>query len=157
MSREHHYRLALTWTGSGVAATTSYAAYSREFLVEVEGKSPLRGSADPLFRGDPTLHNPEEMLIAALSGCHMLSFLALAARSGLAVVAYADSSEGTMVFEGGGGRFTRVTLHPRVTLAPGGDPSLVHALHEQAHAACFIANSVNFPVEVDGLVDESSS
>jgi organic hydroperoxide reductase OsmC/OhrA len=101
-----------------------------------------------LFRGDPTLHNPEEMLVAALSSCHMLSFLALAARAGLVVQGYIDLAGGLMIFEGGTGRFTAVTLHPNVTVPTGTDPSLVDSLHEQAHASCFIANSVNFPIEI---------
>lgn len=148
MSRRHHYALFVAWSGAESGPTLTYEGYSREFLVAINGKPPLRGSADPMFRGDPTLHNPEEMLLAALSSCHMLSFLALAARAGLAVQGYIDGAAGLMIFEGGSGRFTAVTLHPNVTVPPGTDPALVDSLHEQAHASCFIANSVNFPVEV---------
>jgi organic hydroperoxide reductase OsmC/OhrA len=146
LSREHHYHLALFWTGAQHLATTSYLTYSREYLVEVEGKPPLRGSADPLFLGDPNLLNPEDLLVAALSSCHMLSFLAEAVRAGVVVSAYEDSAEGTMVFEDGGGQFTSVVLHPRVTVSVGCNPALVERLHAQAHANCFIARSVNFPV-----------
>ncbi len=153
MGREHHYKLGLTWSGAASGPTTSYQNYSREFLVEIDGKAHLRGSADPLFRGDPSLHNPEDLLIAALAGCHLLSFLALAARAGLAVQGYSDLAEGSMLFEGGSGRFTRVVLHPRVIVPTGTDPSLVQSLHEQAHAACFIANSVNFPVEHEATLE----
>ncbi|MGE5766412.1 MAG: OsmC family protein, partial [Bacteroidota bacterium] len=98
------------------------------------------------FRGDPNLHNPEDMLVLALSSCHMLSYLALAALEGLEVVAYEDSAQGTMQQEGRGGRFTDVLLRPRVTVAPGSDLSRAEALHDEAHRTCFIANSVNFPV-----------
>jgi organic hydroperoxide reductase OsmC/OhrA len=153
MSREHHYKLGLTWSGAESGPTSSYQEYSREYLVEIDGKPPLRGSADPMFRGDPSLHNPEEWLIAALSSCHMLSFLALAARAGLAVQGYADLTEGTMLFEGGSGRFTGVVLHPHVIVPTGTDPGLVESLHKQAHASCFIANSVNFPVEHAGSLE----
>jgi organic hydroperoxide reductase OsmC/OhrA len=146
MSREHHYRVGLTWTGADRGPTSSYQTYSREYVVEVEGKPDLRGSADPLFRGDPSLHNPEDLLVAALSSCHMLSFLAEAARVGLLVLSYLDSAEGTMIFEGGGGQFARVTLHPRVTVPAGSDLGLIDGLHARAHANCFIARSVNFPV-----------
>jgi organic hydroperoxide reductase OsmC/OhrA len=146
MSREHHYRLDLTWTGADRGPTSSYQDYSREYRVVIEGKPPLRGSADPLFRGDASLHNPEDMLVAALASCHMLSFLALAARAGVSVLAYDDGAKGTMTFEGGHGQFSGVALHPRVVVAAGTDPDLVHRLHEQAHEACFIARSVNFPV-----------
>jgi organic hydroperoxide reductase OsmC/OhrA len=155
MAREHRYQLALTWTGAERGPTSSYQSYSREYLVEFEGKPPLRGSSDPLFRGDASLHNPEDWLVAALSGCHMLSFLAEAARAGLRVEAYTDAAEGTMVFEGGGGRFTRVLLRPRVTVPTGSDPELVHRLHDNAHASCFIARSVNFPVEHEVTIDFS--
>ena len=147
MAREHRYRLDLSWTGAGRGSTTSYQAYSREYLIRIEGKPPLMGSADPLFRGDPALPNPEELLIAALSSCHMLSFLAEASRAGLPVLGYDDSTEGLMVFDGGGGQFRSVTLHPRVILPAGSDPELVGKLHERAHQNCFIARSVNFPVD----------
>ena len=152
MGKEHHYRLGLTWTGAEQGPTTSYQLYSREYVVEVAGKPPLRGSADPLFRGNPALLNPEDMLLAALSSCHMLSFLAEAVRAGIAVSAYDDAAEGTMVFEGGGGQFSSVMLHPRVTVPLGTDPALVGRLHEQAHANCFIARSVNFPVGHEATV-----
>ena len=146
MARTHDYRARLTWTGAERGPTSSYEAYSREYVVDVEGKPPLRGSADPMFRGDAALHNPEDLLVAALSTCHLLSYLAHAARAGVHVVAYEDDASGTMEFSGGGGRFTEVTLRPRVTVAPGTDESLAHRLHDRAHADCFIASSMNFPV-----------
>src|ERR1700733_14367140 len=108
MSREHHYQIGLTWTGSAQGPTSSYQAYSREYVVEIEGKPPLRGSSDPLFRGDASLHNPEDLVVAALPPGHMPSFLAEAARAGLEVAAYSDSAVGTMLFEGGSGRFVSV-------------------------------------------------
>ena len=144
--RTHDYAARLVWTGAARGATTSYEAYAREHVVEIAGKPPLRGSADPMFRGDAALHNPEDLLLAALSACHLLSYLALAARAGLAVVAYEDDARGTMAFAGGGGRFTEVVLRPRVTIAAGGDEALAERLHDKAHHDCFIAASVNFPV-----------
>lgn len=144
--KEHHYQVAVTWTGAAAGGTTDYKSYSREYRADFSGKPPITGSSDPAFRGDPNLHNPEEMLVLALSSCHMLSYLALAALEGLEVVAYEDSARGTMQQEGRGGRFTDVVLRPRVTVAPGSDLSRAEALHEEAHQTCFIANSVNFPV-----------
>ena len=146
MARTHDYHARLTWTGAARGGTTSYEAYSREHVVEIAGKPPLRGSADALFRGDPALHNPEDLLLAALSSCHLLSYLALAARAGLHVVAYEDDARGTMELAGGGGRFTEVVLRPRVTVAAGADEALALRLHDTAHAQCFIASSVSFPV-----------
>lgn len=146
MSRTHDYRLHLAWTGAAQGPTTSYTSYAREYRIDVDGKPALRGSSDPMFRGDATLHNPEDLLLAALSSCHLLSYLALAARRGVQVVDYEDAATGTMAFEGGGGHFTEVVLRPRVTIAAGSDPALAAELHHEAHATCFIASSVNFPV-----------
>ncbi len=145
-AKEHHYRAELTWTGAAQGSTRDYRSYSREYRAELEGKPAITASADPSFRGDAKLLNPEEMLLVALSGCHMLSYLALAALEGLEVVAYADSASGTMIQEGPSGHFKEVTLHPRVTIAKGADPARAEALHAAAHETCFIANSVNFPV-----------
>jgi organic hydroperoxide reductase OsmC/OhrA len=152
MSLEHDYRAHLVWTGATQGPTTSYDSYSREYRVEIAGKPPLTGSADKTFRGDPSLHNPEDLLVVALSSCHMLSYLALCARARLPVVSYEDAASGTMVTQGGGGRFTEVVLRPRVVVAPGSDLHKAHQLHEQAHASCFIANSVNFPVRHEAEV-----
>lgn len=146
MAREHRYSAHLSWTGAAQGPTRDYASYARDYVVRIAGKPELAGSSDPLFRGDPTRHNPEDWLMAALSACHMLTYLALCARKGIQVVGYEDEAAGIMVLEGGGGHFTEVVLHPKVTLAPGSDPRAAEALHEEAHRHCFIAASVNFPV-----------
>ena len=113
---------------------------------------PLRGSADRVFRGDDTLHNPEDLLVIALATCHMLSYLALCARAGIPVVGYVDDARGTMKLEAGKIRFTEVLLRPQVTLASG-DPERALKLHERAHEECFIASSVNFPVRHEASVE----
>jgi organic hydroperoxide reductase OsmC/OhrA len=147
MDHTHRYTLRLDWTGAAQGPTLKYEAYSREYHVEIEGKPDLTGSADPAFRGDPALINPEDMLLAALSSCHMLSYLALCARMRIAVTAYTDQASGTMS-ETAPHRmgFTEVMLRPRVMVAAGTDLAKANALHEKAHELCFIANSVNFPV-----------
>jgi len=145
-SPEHHFECRLSWTGARRGPTTSYQAYSRDLLVEVEGKPPLPGSAAPSFRGDGKVHNPEELLVAALSECHCLSYLALAALGGIAVVGYEDRATGTLAKIDGKFRFREVTLRPRVWLAAGANADAARALHEKAHRECFIASSVNFPV-----------
>jgi organic hydroperoxide reductase OsmC/OhrA len=152
MARDHHYAVQLVWTGARAGPTGDYAAYSREYEITVAGKPPVRGSSDPHFRGDPALFNPEDWLVAALSACHMLTYLAICARRRIPVVAYRDAASGTMALEGGGGRFTEVTLRPEVTVAPGCDLAAAEAAHEQAHRDCFIANSVNFPVRHEAHV-----
>jgi organic hydroperoxide reductase OsmC/OhrA len=145
-SREHHFACHLTWTGASRGPTTSYDAYSRDLLVEIEGKPPLRGTSAPAFRGDPNVHNPEDLLVAALSECHCLSYLALATRAGIVVAGYEDRATGTMTRIDGKIRFREVTLRPRVWVASGTDLDAARALHEKAHSECFIASSVNFAV-----------
>ena len=143
---QHRFQCRLVWTGATQGPTASYEGYSREYRIDIQGKPSLRGSSSPVFLGDASLHNPEDLLVAALSACHCLSYLALCARAGVHVVSYEDETEGAMDKVDGVVRFTEVTLHPKVMIAPGSDPEKARALHERAHAICFIANSVNFPV-----------
>jgi organic hydroperoxide reductase OsmC/OhrA len=149
--REHTYRARLRWTGGAHGATEAYAAYSREHRLDFEGKPSLAGSADATFRGDSSLHNPEDLLVAALCACHMLTYLALCARAGIAVTSYEDDATGTMVETNGVGKFSRVMLRPRVLISRG-DSARATALHDDAHRDCFIAASVNFPVEHEPVV-----
>jgi organic hydroperoxide reductase OsmC/OhrA len=145
MPHEHHYALRLTWTGAQGGPTTDYQSYSRSYRVDIEGKPPLEGSADPTFRGDPARHNPEDLLVAALAACHMLSYLHLCASAGIEVVAYEDQARGKVAIKDRRMRFVEVMLAPKVTIGAG-DLERARALHAQAHEDCFIANSVNFPV-----------
>ena len=148
--REHAYHLTVTWTGDSGSGTSSYRAYERAHVISAPGKPDILGSADPAFRGDASCWNPEELLVAGLSACHKLWYLHLCASAGVIVTAYVDNAEGLMVEdEGRGGHFTKVTLRPRVTLAAGSDPAQAEALHHAAHAQCFLANSVNFPVAIE--------
>jgi organic hydroperoxide reductase OsmC/OhrA len=143
---EHTYTTSLRWIGNLGNGTATYAGYDREHRIAFAGKPALLGSADPAFRGARDRYNPEELLVAALSACHMLSYLALCARAGIRVETYEDAARGRMIQSGGGGRFAEVVLAPRVGIAPESDLALARALHEQAHAGCFIASSCNFPV-----------
>jgi organic hydroperoxide reductase OsmC/OhrA len=151
--KEHTYRCSVVWTGDKGSGTSAYAAYARDHVISFPGKPDLSGSADPAFRGDPTRYNPEELLVAALSSCHMLWYLHLAAVSKIVVIDYRDDPVGTMVEDAAkGGYFARVTLRPRVTIAPGADAGKARELHGPAHAKCFIANSVNFPVDCEPAI-----
>jgi len=152
MAHIHHFNAKLTWTGAAKGATSSYESYSRDHIIEVPGKPPLPGSADKVFRGDSSRHNPEDLLVMSLSACHMLTYLAEAARAGVHVVAYSDEASGTMQLHQDKMRFTEVSLRPQVVIARGSDPAQARRLHEQAHEDCFIANSVNFPVSCDARV-----
>lgn len=146
---QHRYRVELDWTGNRGSGTQTYQGYGRDHTLRVAGKPVLAGSSDPAFRGDASRHNPEDLLLAALSACHMLSYLHLAAVHGVVVTAYADAAEGMLETHAHGGRFVEVVLRPRVTLACGADAVKAEALHADAHHACFIASSVNFPVHCE--------
>jgi organic hydroperoxide reductase OsmC/OhrA len=154
---EHRYALTTTWTGNLGTGTSGYRDYSRDVLVSAAGKPDLLASSDKPFRGDPTRWNPEDMLIAALSECHLLAYLHVCVTRDVVLTAYRDEATGVMREDGrGGGAFTEVVLHPRVTVA---DASMVEAAreaHHQAHEWCFIANSVNFPVRYEVTVDVAS-
>jgi len=141
-SGEHRYKVHVAWSGE----TRGYESYSRAHRIAINGKPTIAASADPAFLGNSGLPNPEDMLLAALSSCHMLWYLHLCAVRGVVVTAYEDRSEATMVEAPRAGRFTDVVLRPIVTITAESDETLAHDLHERAHAECFIANSVNFPV-----------
>lgn len=145
MQREHKYSVNVVWTGNTGQGTANYRSYVRDHEINVPGKPPIQGSSDPKFRGDPGRYNPEELLVSALSACHLLWYLHLCADAGIVVVSYEDRAEGTLEESSeGAGRFVRVTLRPHVRVTNSIDQA--EALHQRAHKLCFIANSVNFPV-----------
>ncbi len=153
--REHRYRLQLQWTGDRGSGTSGYRDYARDYEIRAEGKPTLTGSSDPAFRGDATRYNPEELLVAALSSCHMLSFLHLCADAGVIVIGYQDQPTGLMVQdEAGSGRFREVVLHPLVTLANDADAARLGQLHERAHELCFIAKLSQLPAYAAASLDE---
>lgn len=150
---EHRYALTATWTGNTGTGTSGYRTYTRDVSIEVPGKPELLASSDKAFRGDPARWNPEDMLLASLSECHLLSYLHACVVAGVVVVSYRDNATGLMRENGaGGGAFVEVVLRPEVVVA---EASMIEAA-EQAHATangwCFIANSVNFPVHHDATV-----
>lgn len=153
LHNRHEYASRLVWDDPHGDGTTDYASYSRRYRVQVAGKPELAGSADPMFRGEATRHNPEDLFLAALSSCHMLSYLALCARRGVRVLAYQDDAVGTMVLTAdGGGHFETVTLRPRVTIEGTADTALALQLHHNAHALCFIANSCRVPIRHEAII-----
>jgi len=146
MELDHHFAVSTLWQGNRGDGTSDYRSYGRENLISAEGKHDIDGSSAKPFRGDPQRWNPEELLIAALSECHMLSYLHVAVMNGIVVTDYADDAVGTMrQTADGGGHFTEVTLRPRVTISSG-NPEVAQAIHADANRLCFIASSVNFPV-----------
>lgn len=148
MPKTHNYAVSVTWTGNTGTGTSGYRNYERQHEISAGAQKPqIPGSADPAFRGDPARWNPEELLVAALSACHKLWYLHLCAEARIVVTEYVDHAEGVMTeTPDGSGSFQRVILRPRVRLATGSDAVKARDLHGAAHARCFIANSVNFPV-----------
>ena len=147
MNGQHQYRLTVQWTGNTGSGTSNYRSYERSHTIRIDNKTDISGSSDPVFRGDETRHNPEELLLAALSSCHMLAYLHVCAVAGVVVTAYEDTATGTMVeTPDGGGHFTEVILHPVVTVSEHPMTDKANELHKKANALCFIAASVNFPV-----------
>jgi organic hydroperoxide reductase OsmC/OhrA len=157
MAREHHYAVTVEWTGNQGTGTSDYKAYSRAHEIRVAGKPPIPASSDPAFRGDPARYNPEDLLVASLSNCHMLWYLHLCSTAGIVVTGYIDEAQGTMIENpDGSGRFTSVVLKPVVTVKPGADLAKARQLHATAHKMCFIANSMNFPVTHEPTIREQS-
>ena len=148
MVKEHLYTATVTWTGNQGDGTSDYKAFTRDYDIICAGKPIVKGSADPGYLGDDTRHNPEDMLLAALSACHMLWYLHLCTVSKVVVTAYEDAAEGKMLTNpDGSGEFTSVTLKPRITITSDSDAAIADSLHGKANAMCFIARSVNFPIK----------
>jgi organic hydroperoxide reductase OsmC/OhrA len=155
--RTHRYDLTMTWTGNRGTGTSGYRDYGRDHEIGADGRPAIEGSSDPVFHGDKTRWNPELELVAALSQCHMLSYLHVCTIAGVVVTAYDDTPYGVMAeTEDGGGHFTEVVLRPSVTVASADMTERAAELHEEASEKCFIASSVNFPVRHEPTVTVSS-
>jgi len=170
MIRTHSYDVTVAWTGNQGSGTSGYRDYGRDHEVTVSGAAdengagdaerpkPIAGSSDSTFRGDAARWNPEQLLLAALAQCHMLSYLHVCATAGIVVTAYTDEAHGTMTdTTDGGGHFTDAVLRPQVTVATPDMIEKAAVLHEEAHERCFIANSVNFPVRHESVVLAASA
>ena len=157
-SSRHRYPVEIRWSGRGGDEPWAYRTYSRSYVTCVPGKPDLAGSADPAFHGDRSRHNPEDLFVAAVSACHMLTYLALCAFQGIAVLQYRDAASGELRLEAGrGGRFTSVELRPTVTVADGADLELAERLHARAHRECFIANSCAVAIRCHPTVSRKSA
>lgn len=148
MAKQHHYEATITWTGNKGKGTTHYHAFGREYAISIDHKPDILGSSDPAFLGDKTRHNPEDLFVSSLSTCHMLWYLHLCSEAGVIVTEYSDKATGIMVEENNGsGRFTEVTLNPIVVVTEQVMIDKANELHKKANEFCFLANSVNFPVQ----------
>lgn len=151
----HRFSIDIVWTGNAGSGTSAYTAYRRDHEYRGVGKTaPIPGSSSPEFRGDAARYNPEELLVGALASCHMLWMLHLCADAGIVIAEYTDSATGEMRLNpDGSGEFTRVVLRPRLVIADAARAVDAMALHKRAHELCFIARSVNFPVEHEATVE----
>ena len=153
MAKHHSYSTTVRWTGNLGTGTTGYKDYGRNHEISAPGKPVIPGSSDPAFRGDPARYNPEEMLVASISTCHMLWYLHLSAVNKVVVLDYQDNAVGIMEESAdGGGRFLEVMLQPLITVTAESDLETAKRLHQEAHEKCFIANSVNFPVLCEPVI-----
>jgi len=151
--KQHTYSSLVRWTGNTGTGTSGYRDYTRDWDVALPGKPVISCSNDPLLGGNPGKMNPEDLLLSALSSCHMLWYLHLASDAGIVVTAYQDTPEGLgEVSPGGAGRFIAATLRPQITVRPGADMERAHAIHHEIHNVCFIARSVNFPITIEPQV-----
>lgn len=148
MAKQHDYTSLIEWTGDRGQGTKTYRGYDRTWEVRTPGKPVITCSNDPLLGGDPTRHNPEDLLLSSLSACHMLWYLHLASSAGIVVRGYRDTPVGVgESTPDGAGRFLRATLRPHIIVEPGADLAKADAIHHEIHKVCFIARSVNFPVD----------
>lgn len=154
--KHHTYQVRVDWTGNDGEGTKTYRGYRRDHTIASEGKPPIQGSSDPSFRGDRSRYNPEELLVASLSSCHMLWYLHLCSANQVTVLDYHDEASGVLE-EGddGSGEFVRVVLKPAVKISAGDDRAKALALHGEAHRLCFIARSVRFPVDIAPEITEA--
>jgi organic hydroperoxide reductase OsmC/OhrA len=147
MTKEHQFKATIVWTGNKGLGTKSYKSYDRNHTISIDNKVDILASSDPAFLGDQSKHNPEDLLVSSLSGCHMLWYLHLCSANGITVIAYKDNASGTLKeTEENGGHFTEVILRPNVIITDKTQVDQANELHKQANKMCFIANSCNFPV-----------
>lgn len=157
MAKQHDYTSLIEWTGDRGQGTKTYSGYDRTWTIATPGKPPVPCSNDPLLGGDPTLHNPEDLLLSSLSACHMLWYLHLASVAGIVVRGYRDQPIGVgESTPDGAGRFLSATLKPHIRVERGADLAKADAIHHEIHKVCFIARSVNFPVTYAATYEEAA-
>lgn len=158
MAKQHDYTSLIEWTGDKGQGTRTYRGYDRTWTIITPGKPPVPCSNDPLLGGDPTLHNPEDLLLSSLSACHMLWYLHLASVAGIVVRGYRDQPIGVgESTPDGAGRFLSATLKPHIRVERGADLAKADAIHHEIHKVCFIARSVNFPVAYAATYEEAAA
>jgi len=143
----HLFKATLNWSSNKKQEETISKFYNKSHQIKIEGKPVLDISAAKAFKGDPSLYNPEDLLLSSLVSCHMMSYLYVCSQNGIEVLEYSDNAEATLeVSPDGSGRFTEVRLKPKVKISNPDKVELALELHTKANKLCFIANSCNFPV-----------
>lgn len=156
MSKQHPFTATIVWTGDRGQGTAAYHGYDRTWEVRTPGKPVISCSNDPALGGDPARPNPEDLLLASLSACHMLWYLHLACEAGIVVLSYEDAPLGVGESNpDGSGRFVSATLRPVIRVRRGADLARADAIHQQVHRYCFIARSVSFPVDCAATYSET--
>lgn len=149
MANRHQYKSTIVWTGNKGQGTADYGSYERHYLIKTTGKPDVLGSADPMFRGDKTLHNPEDLFLASLSSCHMLWYLHLCADAGIKVQSYSDDAQGVLELESdGSGQFSTIELRPNIEISDKNQLKQAEVLHQKAHQFCFIARSCTSKISI---------
>ncbi|WMY10407.1 OsmC family protein [Paraburkholderia phenoliruptrix] len=154
---EHNYKVSVQWTGNRGSGTSGYRDYGRDHVIASGSKPAIPGSSDAAFLGDASRWNPEDLLVASASACHKLWYLHLCSDAGIVVVDYRDDAEGTMLDSPQQGRFSQIVLRPRVVVQAGADVETARRLHHAAHEKCYIANSVNFPILCEPVIETRAS
>jgi organic hydroperoxide reductase OsmC/OhrA len=155
--RTFEYEVEVVWQGNRGTGTSGYEAYGREHVISDARRPPIPATADPAFRGDPERYSPEDLLVAAASGCHMLTYLHLCADAGVVVLEYEDRPWGRMTLEPSGrGQIEEVVLRPRIVLRAGTDLTKAEQLHETAHERCFVASTLRCPVRWEPALELSA-
>ncbi len=147
MGLKHLFKAKLDWNSAKKETISTAKRYTKTHTIAIEGKSILNVSAAKVFKGDPSLYNPEDLLLSSVVSCHMMSYLYVCSQNGIEVVSYSDEAEATLeVDSNGSGRISEVRLYPKVVIAQPEKISEALNLHQKANQLCFIANSCNFPI-----------
>ncbi|MBK8764592.1 MAG: OsmC family protein [Burkholderiaceae bacterium] len=148
MVQEAVFEGSLQWAGPSPGQAFSYDSFDRTTHLQFAGGAVAQASAPAAFNGDDSRLNPETLMLASLMQCHFLTFMAVASKSGATVLSYRDSGSGRLAMKDGRMRYVEVILRPAVELADPVHMARLATFHDKAHANCFMANSVNFPVLV---------
>ncbi len=148
MDKIHSYSTKLKWTGNQGTGTSGYRGYQRDYEIKSAVKPIIHGSSDPSFLGNPQKYNPEELLVASVSSCHMLWYLHLCSQEGIIVIRYEDDAQGRMIeYRDGRGVFESIVLKPKILVAKNSMIKEAIELHTKANEMCFVANSLSIRVE----------